>query len=91
MALACALFAVSAVWPGALCAGWPPAWTGVSVPAGAGEPALAAGAVATAVRSPVEMRVNLMPVPCAAASSCTSRLGMSTFAGMALPRRTICV
>ena len=48
-------------------------------------------AVAESTRSPVLILVKVMPVPAAAVSSCTIRLGMSTEAGIALPRRTICV
>ena len=46
----------------------------------------AATVVVAAVRSPALMSVNLMPVPREARSSCTSRLGMSTPAGIDLPR-----
>jgi hypothetical protein len=46
-------------------------------------------AVGRGVRSPCEILVKVMSVPSAARSSCTSRLGMSTRAGIALPRRTI--
>jgi hypothetical protein len=60
-----------------------PVWSagGVTVATGA--------ATAGAVRSPWAILVKVMPVPSAARSSCTSRLGMSTRAGIALPRRTI--
>ena len=47
-----------------------------------------AGAAAAAVRSPTVMESKSMPVPLAAVSSCTSRLGMSSVDGMALPSRT---
>jgi hypothetical protein len=47
--------------------------------------------VAAAWRSPVAILTKRMPVPAAAASSCTSTLGMSTSAGIALPSRTIWV
>jgi hypothetical protein len=40
-------------------------------------------------RWPTLTSPNWMPVPRAASSSCTSRLGMSTLVGTALPRRTI--
>ena len=52
--------------------------------------AAAAGAAA-ASRSPVAIFVKRMSVPSAARSSWTIRLGMSTLAGMALPRRTTSV
>ena len=86
-----AVLAASAAVPGALWAGAPPASAGVvppSPPPAGGVAGGGAGA-GVSVRSPVAIFVKRMPVPSAAASSCTIRLGMSTCAGMALPSRTI--
>ena len=87
------LFADSTAPPGALCAVAPPASTGAAPSAGAPVELSVVGAVdagaAVSVRWPCATFVKRMSVPCAARSSCTSRLGMSTPEGMALPRRTI--
>ncbi len=94
LAVCWVLLAASAAAPGWLCAVSPPAAAGVPVvpdsdPAGGVVVGAGAGVVvAPGTRSPVAIFVKRMPVPAAAASSCTSRLGMSTVDGIALPRRT---
>src|SRR4051812_4380245 len=94
--VAAALLADSVALPKLLAAGVPPAATGgCELPE---EEVLLAlvpvlGVVGVTVeagtRAPTLMSPKTMPVPLAAAWSCTSKLGMSTCVGMALPRRTI--
>src|SRR4051812_855450 len=74
-----------AAWPGALCAGGAPGAVGPEPPLGGVEPVEAGAAPGLVLRVPALTSVNLMPVPREARSSCTSRLGMSTEAGIDLP------
>jgi hypothetical protein len=83
-----ALPALSAALPEPLAAAWPPAaagWDPSPLPGAFGGVGAGAG---VAARSPVAILVNLMPVPRAAVSSWTIRLGMSTLLGIAFPSRT---